>query len=67
LKFEPRHESDLANFLLERALKNPTIIGHAFFWALKGNLGNRKSYERYYLILERYLMLCGGYREDLYR
>eukprot|EP00826_Nyctotherus_ovalis_P064022 TRINITY_DN9387_c0_g1_i2.p1 TRINITY_DN9387_c0_g1~~TRINITY_DN9387_c0_g1_i2.p1 ORF type:complete len:464 (-),score=140.79 TRINITY_DN9387_c0_g1_i2:1947-3218(-) len=51
--------------LLERALKNPYIVGHAFFWGLKSNLHLRTSYERYSILLEQFLMLCGKYKEEL--
>ncbi len=38
LKYELFHHSPLAEFLLERALKNLRVVGHAFYWALKANL-----------------------------
>ena len=30
--------SYLAEFLLERALQNPFVVGHEFFWLLKSQL-----------------------------
>ena len=72
--------------MLEKALSNTRVVGHAFFWALKSNLDRpvyandlikpkdiakeRKriekrhgpfvwSVERFFLILERFLMCCG--------
>jgi hypothetical protein len=38
LKYELFHHSPLAEFLLEKALKNLRVVGHAFYWALKANL-----------------------------
>ena len=38
LKYELFHNSPLAEFLLEKALSNTRVVGHAFFWALKSNL-----------------------------
>ena len=59
LKYELFHHSPLAEFLLEKALKNTRVVGHAFYWALKANLHWPHSRERFYLILERFLMCCG--------
>ena len=57
--------SPLSEMLIERSLKNPYVVGQAFFWVLKGNLYLRTSYERYYLLLEQFLMLCGKFRKEL--
>ena len=38
LKYELFHHSPLAEFLLEKALGNTRVVGHAFFWALKACL-----------------------------
>jgi hypothetical protein len=38
LKYELFHFSPLAEFLLEKALQNTRVIGHAFFWAVRANL-----------------------------
>ena len=38
LKYELFHNSPLAEFLLEKALSNTRVVGHAFYWALKANL-----------------------------
>ena len=51
--------------LITRALQNPYVVGQSFFWSLKGNLYLKVSYERYYLLLEQYLMLCGKFRNEL--
>lgn len=51
--------------LIERALKNPYVVGQSLFWALKSNLYLKTSYERFYLLLESFLMLCGKFRNEL--
>jgi hypothetical protein len=38
LKYELFHRSPLAEFLLEKALTNTRVVGHAFYWALKATL-----------------------------
>ncbi len=67
LKYEPHHQSALSEFLLERALKNPRVVGQSLFWLLKSNLSNVNSHERFYLLMERFLMTCGKFKNDLYR
>ena len=64
LKYELFHHSPLAEFLLEKALKNTRVVGHALFWSLKANLHQPFSRERFYLILERYLMCVGQMKND---
>ena len=51
--------------LIERSLKNPYVVGQAFFWTLKSNLYMKPIYERYYLLLEQFLMLCGKFKHEL--
>lgn len=67
LKYELFHQSPLAEFLLEKALNNTRVVGHAFFWALKANLSWPHSKERFFLILERFLMCCGQFKNDLFK
>jgi len=70
IKYEVFHHSPLAEFLLEKALINTRVIGHAFFWSLKANLNNPNELEcqeRFYLILERFLMCCGQFKNDLFK
>ena len=55
LKFEPFHDSALARFLLRRALKRPTLIGHIFFWFLKAEMHIDVVRERFGVILDLYL------------
>jgi hypothetical protein len=38
LKYEQHHDSALARFLLERALRNRSRIGHSFFWHLRSEM-----------------------------
>lgn len=64
LKYELFHHSPLAEFLLEKSLKNTRVVGHAFYWSLKANLHWPHSRERFYLILERFLMCCGRMKND---
>ena len=42
MKYELFHHSPLAEFLLEKAVGNTRVVGHAFFWALKACLSRPK-------------------------
>jgi hypothetical protein len=69
LKYELFHHSPLSEFLLEKAITNTRVIGHAFFWSLKANLSNPNELacqERFFLITERFLMCVGQFTNDLY-
>ena len=63
--YEEQHLSPLAETLIERSLKNPCVVGASFFWALKSNLHMKPSYERYSILLEQFLLLCGKFKEEL--
>lgn len=63
LLYEEHHLSPLSEMLIERALKNPYVVGHSLYWTLKSNLYLKVSYERYFVILEQFLMLCGRFLE----
>jgi phosphatidylinositol-4,5-bisphosphate 3-kinase catalytic subunit alpha/beta/delta len=65
LSFESSHFSSLGEMLLQRALKNPHHIGHVFFWALRSQLHVKATSERFGLLLEQFVMLCGSYRHEL--
>ena len=65
LSFEICHYSSLGELLIERALKSPHYVGHSLFWALRSQLYIKATAERFSLILEQFLMLCGGYRSQL--
>ncbi|EKE42120.1 hypothetical protein ENUP19_0207G0012 [Entamoeba nuttalli] len=66
LKFELHHNSELAMFLLRRALRNKNRIGHQFFWFLKAELHDNRVTERYGLLLEAFVGACGKYQIELY-
>ena len=66
LMFENLHFSPLSEFLLERSLANPFMVAHPFFWNLRSQLHLKPSSERFTLILEDLLMLCGQFREELF-
>ena len=42
LKYEARHDSALARFLLRRSLRCPHLVGHTFFWCLKAEMHVRE-------------------------
>jgi phosphatidylinositol-4,5-bisphosphate 3-kinase len=65
LLFEQDHFSPLAEMLLERSLRNPHVVGHQFFWQLKSQLHFKPFFERYILLIEQFVMLCGSFRCDL--
>jgi hypothetical protein len=65
LKYEPYHDSALARFLLSRAVGNPPLIGHLFFWHLRSEMHLLEIYGRYGLLLEEYIRGCGTHREEL--
>ena len=67
LMFEPHHFSTLAEFLLKRSIDNPFVVGHEFFWQLMSQLHVKICFERYALLLEKFLMVCGDYREQILR
>ncbi|XP_023694840.1 phosphatidylinositol 4,5-bisphosphate 3-kinase catalytic subunit gamma isoform [Paramormyrops kingsleyae] len=59
VKFEPYHDSALAQFLLKRALRSKRI-GHFLFWFLRSEIAQSMHYQqRYAVILEAYLRGCG--------
>jgi phosphatidylinositol-4,5-bisphosphate 3-kinase len=65
LKFEPYHDSPLSRFLIERAIANPFMIGHYFFWHLKAELHAPHHMERFAVLLEHYLSNAGRYAAEL--
>ena len=65
LKYESCHKSALAEFLLERAIANPVLIGHRFFWTLRAEMHITEISERYGLLIEEYLLGCGSHRAVL--
>ena len=65
LKYEARHDSALARFLLRRSLRCPHLVGHTFFWCLKAEMHVPEVSERFGLYLEEYLRCCGPHRTEL--
>ena len=65
LFFELRHNSDLENFLIKRALADPYEVGHQFFWCLQSQFSILPYRERLKLVIERFAMRCGNYRTVL--
>jgi hypothetical protein len=59
LKYENRHDSPLARFLLIRALLNPLLIGHSFFWLLRSEMHLPRIADRFGSYLFVYLVQCG--------
>nr|XP_032819175.1 phosphatidylinositol 4,5-bisphosphate 3-kinase catalytic subunit gamma isoform-like [Petromyzon marinus]XP_032819176.1 phosphatidylinositol 4,5-bisphosphate 3-kinase catalytic subunit gamma isoform-like [Petromyzon marinus]XP_032819177.1 phosphatidylinositol 4,5-bisphosphate 3-kinase catalytic subunit gamma isoform-like [Petromyzon marinus] len=59
LKFEPYHDSPLARFLIQRALRSKRL-GHFFFWFLRSEIAVcAQSRARFAVLLEAYLRGCG--------
>eukprot|EP01105_Mastigella_eilhardi_P027980 TRINITY_DN894_c0_g2_i5.p1 TRINITY_DN894_c0_g2~~TRINITY_DN894_c0_g2_i5.p1 ORF type:complete len:1628 (-),score=329.83 TRINITY_DN894_c0_g2_i5:65-4318(-) len=66
LKCETYHSSDLARFLLRRALENRAQIGYMFFWLLKSEMHYDEVHNRFKILLKYYLRGSGEHREMLY-
>ncbi|TNN36520.1 Phosphatidylinositol 4,5-bisphosphate 3-kinase catalytic subunit gamma isoform [Liparis tanakae] len=59
LKVEPYHDSCLARFLIQRALRSKRI-GHFFFWYVRSEVSGCLYFrQRMAVILEAYLLGCG--------
>ena len=54
LVYERYHKSPLSELLLERALRNPNVVGHEFFWLLSSQLHVKVTFERFALIIEQF-------------
>ncbi|CAL8370166.1 unnamed protein product [Lota lota] len=64
LKVEPYHDSFLACFLLQRALRSKRI-GHFFFWYMRSEVAACPYFrQRMALVLEAYLLGCGQAQLD---
>jgi hypothetical protein len=50
----------LADFLIERSLKNPKLIGNYFIWYNKVNMKNPFFEEKLSAYILQFLMLCGN-------
>lgn len=72
IKFEPFTDGALVRFLLRRALGNPELIGHTFFWYLKAEMHVKEVAARFggefgidvvicnaiILFFPQYLLIC---------
>lgn len=67
LFFECQHHTPLSELILERALRSPYTVGHDLYWNLRSQMHIKAVAERAGAILEQYIMLCGSYREVIYR
>lgn len=63
--YEPFHDSALARFLLRRAVLNPMLVGHAFYWALHAESHRVELAYRLGVLREAFVRNCGAYRQDL--
>lgn len=59
LKYEMYHDSPLARYLIELALKYPLTIGHALFWGFRSEMYNPNVQQRFGLYLEVFLSKIG--------
>ena len=65
LKYEAYHNSALARFLITRALKCPNI-GHLLFWSLRYYIHDIQFCQRFQIILNGFLNICGTrFRDEL--
>jgi hypothetical protein len=65
VKYEPKHFSYLACWLLWRARMSPLHIGHPLFWHLYAEMHVPETSERFRILLEFFLRLCtDGERES---
>ncbi|XP_051915557.1 phosphatidylinositol 4,5-bisphosphate 3-kinase catalytic subunit gamma isoform [Hippocampus zosterae] len=59
IKVEPYHDSFLARYLIQRALRSKRI-GHFFFWYVRGEVTSCLYFrQRMAVLLEAYLLGCG--------
>lgn len=65
LKYEMFVDSALSRFLLRRALVNPRIIGHIYYWQLKSEVHNVDVKHRFERLLQLYIQNCGSHRTAL--
>lgn len=65
LKYEIYVDSALSRFLLRRALLNPRIIGHIFYWQLQSEVHNVDVKHRFERLLQLYIQNCGSNRTAL--
>ena len=66
LRYEVNHDNDLAEFLLEKAIKHPVTLGHNFYWLLKSQMYEQNFQQRYGLYLEIFLNKIGPNLTKIY-
>jgi phosphatidylinositol-4,5-bisphosphate 3-kinase len=59
LMYEPHLVSPLSEFLIEKSIKNPHLIGSKFYWNAKVSMNNRLFKERLSVFVTQILMLTG--------
>ena len=65
LKHEPFIDNALSRFLLRRAVRSTSFIGHVFFWMLKAEFHIENARHRYETLLNIYCRNCGNHRINL--
>ena len=59
LKYEMYHNSPLAKYLIELAIKYPLTIGHSLFWGFRSEMYNPLVHQRFALYLQVFLSKIG--------
>lgn len=65
VKFERSHDTALNRFLLRRALRNPSVCGHALYWSLATEKDVGDEQQRCRVLFDLYSRSCGPYRARL--
>ena len=65
VKFERDHDTSLNRFLLRRALRNPTVCGHALYWSLATERDHSDEHHCCRVLLDLYARACSEYRVKL--
>lgn len=60
LMYELYHVTPLSDFLIEKSLKSPNLIGSSFYWNATVCMNNKLIKERLSIITTQILMLSGG-------
>ena len=55
LKYEPYHSNALCTYLMSRAFRCPSIIGHRLYWYLRAEIHVPQIKERFGLMLDEYV------------
>lgn len=65
LAYEAEIYNPLTEFLLERSVKNFSVLGTIFYWMVRSWLHWKPTHIRYSVILEQFVMLIGSGRDKL--